>query len=47
MIKKKKKKKKQIIMVHVGRKAPKGWKELAGGIHLGKGIWMMRVVKDI
>jgi hypothetical protein len=30
------------IIIHVGRKCPKGWRELPNGIHLGKGIWMLR-----
>lgn len=33
---------------HVGRKCPKGTKEVAGSIHLGKGIWMLKceILKD-
>ena len=31
------------VMLHVGRKAPKGFEELPGSIHLGKGIWMLRI----
>ncbi len=30
---------------HVGRKCPKGYKEQAGGIHLGRGIWLIRCEK--
>jgi hypothetical protein len=29
--------------IHIGRKAPKGWEELPGGIHLGKGIWILKI----
>ena len=31
----------RIKIIHIGKKAPKGWKELAGAIHMGKGIWLM------
>ena len=31
---------------HIGRKVPKGFKELPGGIHLGKGIWILKMEKD-
>lgn len=30
-------------MFHIGRKVPKGFEELPGSIHLGKGIWMLRM----
>ena len=30
-------------MIHIGKKAPKGFKELPRAIHLGRGIWMMRI----
>lgn len=35
------------VMIHIGRKVPKGFEEISGGIHLGKGIWMlpMRPIK--
>lgn len=33
-------------MIYVGKKVPKGFKEVAGSIHLGKGIWMFKVVSD-
>ena len=33
---------KQINTIHIGRKCPKGTKEVAGSIHLGKGIWALR-----
>ena len=32
-------------ILHVGRKAPKGWKELPGAIHLGRGIWLKWIEK--
>lgn len=28
---------------HIGKKAPKGFIELPGGIHLGKGIWLLPI----
>lgn len=31
------------MRIHIGKKAPKGYRELPGGVHLGKGIWMLRV----
>lgn len=31
------------VMVHIGRKVPKGFEELPGSVHLGKGIWAFRV----
>ena len=30
-----------VRMVHIGKKVPKGFKELPGGIHLGKGMWIL------
>lgn len=38
-------------MVHIGRRVPKtlaaaGWREMAGAIHLGRGIWILRLVRD-
>jgi len=36
-----KSKKKKIRILHIGKKAPKGFKEMANGIHLGKGIWIL------
>jgi hypothetical protein len=30
---------------YIGRKAPKGYEELVGGIHLGKGIWVLPIRK--
>ncbi len=32
-----------VCAIHIGRKAPKGWEELPGGIHLGKGIWLLKI----
>lgn len=32
-----------MIVIHIGKKAPKGWVELPGATHLGHGIWMMRI----
>jgi hypothetical protein len=32
-----------MVMVHIGRKVPKGFKEVAGSIHLGRGVWMLRM----
>lgn len=36
-----------LTMIHVGRRVPKGFEELPGGIHTGKGIWIlpMRPIK--
>lgn len=33
-------------MLYIGKKAPKGFIELPHGIHLGKGVWMLRIVKS-
>jgi hypothetical protein len=30
-----------MVMIHIGRKVPKGFRELDGAIHLGKGIWVI------
>jgi len=27
-------------VLHIGKKVPKGWKEIGASMHLGKGIWM-------
>lgn len=32
-------------LIHIGRKVPKGYEELPGGIHLGKGMWMLPMCK--
>ena len=32
-----------MTMLHIGKKVPKGFKELPGSIHLGKGIWVLRM----
>lgn len=31
------------VMVHIGRKVPKGFEELPGSMHLGKGIWAFKM----
>ena len=31
----------KITIIHIGRNVPKGFIELPGGIHLGKGIWIL------
>jgi hypothetical protein len=33
------------VLVYIGKKAPKGFKELSGGIHLGGGIWILKIEK--
>lgn len=33
----------KVKMFHIGRKVPKGFKELPGSIHLGKGIWLLKM----
>ena len=33
----------KVRELHIGRKAPKGYEELPGGIHLGKGIWLLPI----
>ncbi len=30
-------------IIHIGRKVPKGFREVPGGIHLGGGIWILRM----
>lgn len=33
-------------LLHIGKKVPKGWREVAGlSIHLGKGVWMFKCEK--
>lgn len=34
------------VIIHIGRRAPKGFREVAGSVHLGRGIWALRCVKD-
>ena len=29
--------------LHIGKRVPKGWEELPGSIHLGHGVWIMRI----
>lgn len=30
-------------MTYIGKKVPKGFEELPGSIHMGKGVWMFAV----
>lgn len=30
-----------MVMIHIGRKVSKGYCELDGAIHLGRGVWMI------
>lgn len=32
-----------MTIIHVGRRVPKGFVEMPGSTHLGRGIWMFRV----
>ena len=44
----KSKKLKKVVgrtILHFGRKAPNGFKELPGGIHVGKGMWLLPIQK--
>lgn len=34
------------MMLHIGRKVPKGFRELPGGIHLGRGVWLLPMTPD-
>ncbi len=34
-----------IRILHIGRKAPKGYEEISGAVHIGKGIWILPVKK--
>lgn len=34
-------------MIHIGKKVPKGFKEIPGSIHLGNGIWMFNCEKEV
>ncbi len=38
-------KKKNPRILHIGKKVPKGFKELGGGIHLGRGLWVLPMEK--
>ena len=40
-----KKPKSMVRILHIGKKAPKGYKEVAGGVHLGKGLWILPIDK--
>lgn len=33
-------------LIHIGRKAPKGYVELSGAMHLGKGIWVIPIAPE-
>ena len=33
-------------MIHIGKKVPKGFRELAGACHIGKGIWILPMDPD-
>lgn len=33
-------------LVHIGKKAPKGWKEISA-MHLGNGIWAITCEKEL
>ena len=30
-----------VRLLHVGRKVPKGYRELPGAMHLGGGVWLL------
>lgn len=34
------------MRLHIGRKAPKGYKEIGKSMHLGCGIWVMQIAID-
>ena len=42
MSNKSKGRKKKIQLIHIGKKCPKGFVEVAGSMHLGKGIWALK-----
>lgn len=31
------------MRIHIGKRVPKGFVELPGAVHMGKGIWMFRI----
>lgn len=33
-------------MIYIGKSVPKGFKELPGSMHIGKGIWMFNIEKE-
>jgi hypothetical protein len=35
-----------VRMIHIGRKAPKGFRELPGASHMGGGLWVIPVEPD-
>ncbi len=36
-----------MIVIVIGRKVPKGWKELPGSIHLGRGLWAFKCAPPV
>ncbi len=34
------------IIKHIGKKCPKGYKEIPGSMHLGKGIWALQCQRE-
>ncbi len=32
-------------IIHMGKKAPKGYREDGPSMHIGRGIWVMRIVR--
>lgn len=34
-------------MIYIGKRVPKGFVELAGSIHLGRGMWMFNIEKEV
>lgn len=36
-------KNKGLIRLHIGKKVPKGFEELPGSFHLGKGLWILKM----
>ncbi len=32
-----------MSILYLGRKAPKGYREVGPAMHLGKGVWMLRI----
>jgi len=38
--------KKKPILLYIGKRVPKGFRELPGGIHLGRGIWLLKMCQE-
>ena len=36
----------KVVLLHIGKKAPKGWREVSA-MHLGKGIYAIRCEKEV